>query len=66
MEQVQAQKMVNNVLNWLYDGRVVLSPGERDTRQQALASELSDRYWKCYWEADGDKDKFFELLENAY
>ncbi|MCX6835051.1 MAG: hypothetical protein NTW07_07955 [candidate division Zixibacteria bacterium] len=66
MEQVKAQEMVNGVLSWLYDGRVVLSPGERDTRQQALSSELSDRYWKCYWEADGDRDKFFELLKNAY
>jgi hypothetical protein len=66
LEQNSAQEMLNGVLNWLYDGRIVLSPGERDTRQQALASELSDRYWKCYWEANGDKDKFRELFMNAY
>jgi len=66
LEQTGAQEITNNVLNWLYDGRVELSSAGKFAKNDAVASELADRYWRCYWEADGDADRFYELYMNAF
>jgi len=66
LEQAGAQEITNNVLNWLYDGRVELSSAGKFAKNDAAASELADRYWRCYWEADGDADRFYELYKNAF
>jgi hypothetical protein len=62
-----AHKITNNVMNWLYDGRYIASSSAKQSGQSAaLAEDLGSKYWECYWQADGDKDKFYELLQNAY
>jgi hypothetical protein len=67
LKQVTAQPMVNGVLSWLYDGRVELSSaGKLNAQDAALSDELGSRYWECYWQADGDAERFHELLKNAY
>ena len=66
LEPVTAQQMVNGVLGWLYDGRVEAVSAAKSPRNTALASDLANRYWQCYWEADGDYDRFLELFMNAY
>lgn len=66
LEATTGQEIVNGVMNWLYDGRVELSSGSRNARQAAVASDLASRYWQAYWDADGDRETFYELLKNAY
>jgi hypothetical protein len=66
MERNSGQKMVNGVLDWLYEGRVQAASADRGSRNAAVASDLADRYWQCYWEADGDYERFLELFRNAY
>jgi len=66
LEAAGAQEITNNVLNWLYDGRVELSSAGKFAKNDAVASELAERYWRCYWEADGDADRFYELYKNAF
>ena len=66
LERSTGQQMVNSVLDWLYEGRVQAASADRGSRNAAVASELADRYWKCYWEADGDYERFLELFKNAY
>jgi hypothetical protein len=68
LERTTGQQMVNDVLDWLYDGRFEAVSADRSSRNAAAASEsdLAERYWRCYWEADGDYDKFLELFKNTY
>ena len=68
LEPTTGQQIVNNVMDWLYDGRVELTAGGRTAANQhaALSSDLENRYWQCYWNANGDREMFYELLKNAY
>ena len=66
LETTTATQIINSQLNWLYDGRVELSPSNRNTSQQAVSSYLSQVYWDCYWKANGDHDRFYQLLREAY
>jgi len=70
LEQAAAQVAINHTLDWLWDGRAGLeltAAGKRgDAAGAALADELGSVYWKCYWEADGDAERFYELLMEAY
>jgi hypothetical protein len=66
LEPTTGQQMVNGVMDWLYDGRVEMSSGGRADNHAALSSDLEDRYWQCYWNANGDRETFYELLKNAY
>ncbi len=69
LEASTAYPMTRSVLNWLYEGRnqgLALAKGDGSSDDTKLAADLSSRYWKAYWEANGDKDKFYELLKNAY
>ena len=65
LEPTTAQVMVNGVLDWLWAGRVEAAVAERSSRDAAVASELGERFWQCYWEADGDYDRFLELYMNS-
>jgi hypothetical protein len=65
LERTTGQQMVNDVLDWLYDGRVEAVSADRNSRNAAVSSELSEHYWQCYWEADGDYDKFLDLFMNT-
>ncbi|MEW5795858.1 MAG: hypothetical protein AB1772_05810 [Candidatus Zixiibacteriota bacterium] len=66
LKRATMQPMVNDVLSWLYDSWKDLEVAKKSGQEAALAEELGNRYWECYWKADGDKEKFYELLENAY
>ncbi len=66
IEETAGFEMINGVLSWLYDGRVELTSAGKNTRHQSLASDLSSRYWQAYWDANGDRETFYELLLNAY
>jgi hypothetical protein len=66
LERNSGQKMVNGVLDWLYQEPVQAASADRGSRNAAVASDLADRYWQCYWEADGDYERFLELFRNAY
>jgi len=69
LQASSAQEMINNVLSWLYDGRgqgLALAKGSGSSDDTKLAEDLSNKYWNAYWQANGDKDKFYELLKNSY
>jgi hypothetical protein len=67
MKNEQAKELTIEVLNWLYDGRSTLfNTAKRSGEEAALADDLGSRYWDAYWQADGDREKFYELLKNAY
>lgn len=67
MKVATGQPMANGVLNWLYDGRLSQSSAGKLSGQEAsLSEDLDNRYWECYWKADGDIERFYELLRNAY
>jgi hypothetical protein len=71
LEQATAQVAINRTMNWLWDGRQALeasgrADGGAGRGSSALSQDLAARYWQCYWQANGDKDLFYELLENAY
>jgi hypothetical protein len=66
LEEASGQVMINEVLNWLYDGRVELTPSDREPRQRAIASDMESVYWQCYWNAHGDRDRFVQLLTTSY
>jgi hypothetical protein len=66
LEPTSGQQMLNGVMNWLYDGRLDAAAAKRSNSHAVLSADLDNIYWKCYWEANGDKDLFYDLLENAY
>jgi len=68
LEQTSAQVAINNTLDWLWDGWLNLEvAGKRgNAANSALSAELGGIYWKCYWEANGDRERFYELLQDAY
>jgi hypothetical protein len=66
------QVFVNGVLSWLYDGRIEPEAGAsssgrafRDQSVQSVSDHMTDIYWQCYWEANGDRETFHQLLEDA-
>jgi hypothetical protein len=66
LDVTSGQSIVSKTMSWLYDGRVDLSPSSRSRSQQAVSSYLQQTYWDCYWQANGDRDRFYELLRNSY
>jgi len=66
LEPTSAAIIIDEVMDWLYDGRVELTPGGRTDRHAVLSADLESRYWQCYWNANGDAETFHELLKNAY
>ncbi len=67
LEPETGQQIVNHVMSWLYDGRLEFSTSKRvDNNSTALSADLEDRYWQAYWNANGDRETFYELLKDAY
>lgn len=65
------QVTVNNVLDWLWDGQNydqtgTLSSARNRASSQAAATAavLQEHYWNSYWNANGDKEEFYRLLED--
>ena len=67
LEPTSASVMIDGVMDWLFDGRTTgLTSSGRTDRHAALSADLANRYWQCYWNANGDAETFHELLKNAY
>ncbi|MCD6250604.1 MAG: hypothetical protein J7J98_09770 [candidate division Zixibacteria bacterium] len=67
LEPTSAGVMIDGVMDWLFDGRTTgLTSSGRTDRNAALSADLENRYWQCYWNANGDAETFHELLKNAY
>ncbi|MCP4686204.1 MAG: hypothetical protein GY867_12265 [bacterium] len=61
------QVTVNNVLDWMWDGHnyeqlTQLSGAGKGSLIQTSAAEAKERYWNAYFNANGDKDEFYRLL----
>ena len=72
LDSLTGQVAVNNVMSWLWDGRiaagggVAANDGRVPREHSALSEDYSERYWRCYWQAEGDAETFYQLLDNAY
>ncbi|RKX27696.1 MAG: hypothetical protein DRP45_00305 [Candidatus Zixiibacteriota bacterium] len=69
MENTAGYQVVNNVLEWLWTERWLGNLGSRglsdmDSETRATAIECESRYWDAYWGANGDKESFYQIMNN--